>query len=148
MALFFRAVKGHHCMQRRPGSERRTAMTEQPHEVPQERRKYPRTKATIAIEFKPEGAAVASHAETADLSLSGCYVEMSFTLPVGTNLDIVLWVEEARLAMKAAVVTHHPQFGNGIKFLDISQEDQTRLEHFLKSCEEASKEKPEATASG
>jgi c-di-GMP-binding flagellar brake protein YcgR len=114
----------------------------------QERRKYPRTKATIAIEFKPEGAAVASHAETADLSLSGCYVEMSFTLPVGSNLDIVLWVEETRLAMKAVVVTHHPQFGNGIKFLDMSQEDQARLANFLKSCEEAGKEKPEATASG
>lgn len=124
-------------------------MTEQPHEEPrQERRKYPRTKATIAIEFKPEGAAVASHAETADLSLSGCYVEMSFTLPVGSNLDIVLWVEETRLAMKAVVVTHHPQFGNGIKFLDMSQEDQARLAHFLKSCEEAGNEKPEATASG
>jgi hypothetical protein len=45
-------------------------------------------------------------------------------------------------------VTHHPQFGNGIKFLDMSQEDQGRLAHFLKSCEEAGKEKPEATASG
>ena len=78
-------------------------MTEQPHAVPQqERRKYPRTKATIAIEFKPEGATVASHGETADLSLSGCYVEMSFTLPVGSNLDIVLWVEETRLAMTPA----------------------------------------------
>jgi hypothetical protein len=50
--------------------------------------------------------------------------------------------------MKAVVVTHHPQFGNGIKFLDMSQEDQARLANFLKSCEEAGKEKPEATASG
>jgi hypothetical protein len=114
-------------------------MTEQPQETPQkERRKYPRTKTTIPIEFKPEGAAVASHAETADLSLSGCYVEMSFTLPVGSNLDVVLWVEDSRLATKAVVVTHHPQFGNGIKFLDMPKEDQDRLDHFLKSCESAS----------
>jgi hypothetical protein len=50
--------------------------------------------------------------------------------------------------MKAVVVTHHPQFGNGIKFLDMSQEDQAKLAHLLKGCEDASKEKPEAAASG
>jgi c-di-GMP-binding flagellar brake protein YcgR len=124
-------------------------MTEQPHEMSEkERRRYPRAKLALAIEFKPEGASVASHAETADVSLSGCYVEMSFTLPVGSNLDLVLWVEEARLATKGVVVTHHPQFGNGIKFLDMSQEDQAKLAHFLKTRETPSEEKPEAKASG
>jgi hypothetical protein len=106
-------------------------MTEQP----QERRKYPRVKVGIPIEFKPESAAVASRAETSDLSHSGCYVEMSFTLPVGTRLDLILWIEDERLATKGVVVTHHPQFGNGIEFLDMSQEDQAKLTHFLKSRE-------------
>jgi PilZ domain len=124
-------------------------MTEQSHDTPHgERRRYPRAKVGIPIEFKPEGAAVASHAETADLSLIGCYVEMTFTLPVGTKLDLVLWVEDQRLATKGVVVTHHPQFGNGIEFLDISQEDQGKLAHFLKSCEAQSEKKPEANASG
>lgn len=123
-------------------------MTEQPHEAPQkDRRKYPRIKAAIPIEFKAEGVAVASHAETADLSLSGCYVEMSFTLAVGTKLDLVLWVEDERLATRAIVVTHHPQFGNGIEFVDMPQEDQGKLAHFLKSRETPA-EKPEANASG
>lgn len=46
-------------------------MTDQPQEISQkERRRSPRTRVAIPIEFKPEGAAVASHAETADLSLS------------------------------------------------------------------------------
>jgi hypothetical protein len=120
-------------------------MTEPPHE---ERRKYPRAKVAIPIEFKPEGAAVASHAETADLSLAGCYVEMSFTLPVGSKLDLVLWVGDARLATKAVVVTHHPQFGNGIEFSAISGEDRAKVRDFLKSCETPSEEKPEAKASG
>jgi PilZ domain len=124
-------------------------MTEQPHEMPQkDRRKYSRIKAAIPIEFKPEGVAVASHAETADLSLSGCYVEMSFTLPVGTKLDLILWVEDERLAAKGVVVTHHPQFGNGIEFVGMSQEDQAKVAHFLKSCETPSEKKPEANASG
>jgi hypothetical protein len=112
-------------------------MTDQPQEPPRkERRRCPRTKVSIPIEFKPEGAAVASRAETADLSLFGCYVEMSFTLPVGTKMDLILWVEDARLPTRALVVTNHPQFGNGIEFLDMSTEDQGRLTQFLKACEE------------
>jgi c-di-GMP-binding flagellar brake protein YcgR len=121
-------------------------MTDQPQEMPEkDRRKYPRAKVGIAFEFKPEGAAVASHGQTADLSLSGCYVEMSFTLPVGRKLDIVLWVEDERLAMTAIVVTHHPQFGNGIEFRNMSAEDQTKLAYFLKM---RSEEKREANTSG
>jgi PilZ domain len=123
-------------------------MTEQSQSTSQkERRRCPRTKVSIPIEFKPEGATVASHAETADLSLFGCYVEMSFTLAVGTKLDLILWVEDARLPTRALVVTNHPQFGNGIEFLDLSPEHQARLTQFLKACEEQA-EKPEARASG
>ncbi len=124
-------------------------MTEQPQEMPQkERRKYPRVKVAIPIEFKAEGATVASHAETADLSLVGCYVEMSFTLPVRTKLELFLWVEDERLAAKGNVVTHHPQFGNGIEFLEMSGEDRAKLASFLKRCETESERKPEASASG
>lgn len=121
-------------------------MPDPPHDP--ERRKYPRAKASIPIEFKAQAAAVASHAETADLSLSGCYVEMSFTLPVGTELDLVLWVEDERVAAKGVVVTHHPQFGNGIKFVEMSQEGQAKLGHFLKTRDIPPEEKPEANASG
>src|SRR5271154_6608408 len=103
-------------------------MTEQPHETSQkERRKYPRAKVAIPIEFKPEGAAVASHAETADLSLAGCYVELSFTLAVVCKLVLVLRVKAGRLATKALVVTLHPQFGKGIEFVQMAQEDQAKL---------------------
>jgi c-di-GMP-binding flagellar brake protein YcgR len=124
-------------------------MTEQPHETTHaERRKYPRAKVAIPIEFKPEGAAVASRAETADLSLAGCYVEMSFTLQVGSKLDLVLWVGDERLATRAVVVTHHPQFGNGIEFVEMTQEDQAKLTRFLKTCETPAEEKPEDKASG
>ena len=121
-------------MQRPPGWKADEAMTEQPREMPpKERRRYPRTKAGIPIEFTAESASVASRAETADLSLSGCYVEMSFTLAVGSKLDVVLWVEDERLTTKAVVVTHHPQFRNGIEFLDMTQEDQAKLAHFLRT---------------
>jgi c-di-GMP-binding flagellar brake protein YcgR len=107
----------------------------------EERRKYLRTRTAVQIEFKTESAAVASRAETADLSLGGCYVEMSFTLQVGSKLDLILWVEDERLATRGIVVTHHPQFGNGIEFLEMSAPDQEKLAHFLKSCEVPAEDK-------
>jgi c-di-GMP-binding flagellar brake protein YcgR len=119
-------------------------MTDQPQELSrQERRKYPRIKTAVPLEFKTEGAAVASRTETSDLSLSGCYIEMSFTLAVATKLDLILWVEDEPLATKGIVVTHHPQFGNGIEFMEMSKDDQAKLNNFLEK-----QEKPEASAPG
>jgi hypothetical protein len=89
-----------------------------------------------------------SRTETADLSLGGCYIEMSFTLQVGTKLDLVLWVDDEPLATKAVVVTHHPQFGNGIEFHEMSQEYQAKLERFIEKYETEAEQKPEANASG
>lgn len=96
-----------------------------------ERRKYPRTPAEVQVEFRPEGAPVATHTHTTDLSLGGCYVEMNFTLQVGTKLDLVLWLGDEKVTTKATIATHHPYFGNGIQFVGMSPEDQSKLQHFL-----------------
>jgi len=128
-------------------------MTDPSQAPQQEHRKYPRAKISVQVELKTEGAAVASRTETADLSVCGCYIEMSFTMQVGTKLDLVLWVEGERLPTQAVVVTHHPQFGNGIQFLDLSLDDQAKLDRYLKKVEAEStdkaekKEKQEANAS-
>jgi c-di-GMP-binding flagellar brake protein YcgR len=97
----------------------------------QERRRYPRLKIGVPIEFKPEGADCMTRAQTSDISCGGCYIEMNFTLPAGTKLNFVLWLNNEKLATKAVVATHHPYFGNGIKFVDLSVEDLNRLNRFL-----------------
>ncbi len=107
-----------------------------------ERRKYPRTQAAVQIEFCPAGAAAATHTHTPDLSMGGCYVEMNFTLQVGTKLDLTLWLADEKITTKAIVVTHHPYFGNGIQFVELSQTDQSKLKRFLNSLSHT--EKPEA----
>jgi hypothetical protein len=98
-----------------------------------ERRKHPRIKAGIPVEFKPEGADCFTHAQTSDISCGGCYVEMNFTLPVGTRLDFALWLNDAKITTKAVVTTHHPYFGNGIQFLGLSAQDRNRLNGFLQA---------------
>jgi hypothetical protein len=123
-------------------------VTEPPPEPQQEHRKYPRSKVAVQVELKTESATVASRTETSDLSVGGCYIEMSFTFQVGTELDLVLWIADERIVTRVVVVTHHPQFGNGMQFLDLSLEDQTKIDHFLRSCETPAEEKPEAKAPG
>jgi len=96
-----------------------------------ERRRFPRFKAAVPIALSPEGASVASRTETSELSLKGCYVEANFTLAVGTKLQVELWVGDEKLTANAVVATHHPGFGNGFEFFDMSAEDEARLKRFL-----------------
>jgi hypothetical protein len=106
----------------------------------QNRRKNPRFKTRVPIEFRPEGTGTLTGA-TADLSLGGCYLEMMFTFPVGTILEVCLRIGHTVHA-KAIVVTRDLQVGNGLKFIDLLPEDQDALRGYLDT---AVKEKlPEA----
>ncbi|MFY9559031.1 MAG: PilZ domain-containing protein [Terriglobales bacterium] len=99
--------------------------------LPAERRRYLRVQVAVQIEIRPAGTNVPMRLETSDVSLGGCYVEMALTLDVGTKLDIVLWLDQAKVSTKGLVVTRHPQFGNGIAFLQLSSENEARLRAFL-----------------
>src|SRR5215467_12347547 len=87
--------------------------------VLQERRRFPRLKVGVPVEYRAEGAEVASHTQTTDISCGGCYIESTFTVPVGTRLDLILWLNDVKISTKGSVVTHHPCFGNGVQFLDM-----------------------------
>ena len=99
-----------------------------------ERRKFPRIKVGIPVEFKSGGAEYWTRTQTSDISCGGCYIESNFTLPVETRLDMVLWINDERLDTKGVVVTHHPSFGNGIQFVDMAVQDLNRLNRFLHSA--------------
>jgi c-di-GMP-binding flagellar brake protein YcgR len=100
----------------------------------EERRKYPRLKVGVPVEYRAEGADVSTHTQTTDISCGGCYIESNFTMPVGTRLDLNIWLNDVKLSMKGSVVTHHPCFGNGVQFLDMSVQDLNRLNRFLHSA--------------
>jgi hypothetical protein len=98
---------------------------------PAERRRHLHVQVAVQIELRPAGSNVPMRLETSDVSLGGCYVEMALTLDVGTELDIVLWLNQQKLSTKGVVVTRHPQFGNGIAFLPLSSGNETILRSFL-----------------
>lgn len=109
-----------------------------PGRIQQEHRQHPRTKITVAVELQLEKTSQPLRVKTADLSIGGLYIEMMFTLEVGTKLNIVLWINNVKVSTGGVVVTRDLHVGNGIKFKDMSHEDRERLKHYLAS-EAASK---------
>jgi c-di-GMP-binding flagellar brake protein YcgR len=95
----------------------------------QDRRKHERFKVRVPIEFHPEGSRKLRSA-TADLSLGGCYLEMMFTFPVGTILEVSLQIGYTVFA-KAVVVTRELQVGNGIQFIDMAPTDRDAIRNYI-----------------
>ena len=94
-------------------------------------RQHPRFKAVLPVELRPLGQPVPLRAQTEDISLGGIYVEMILTQKVSTELDIALWIGEAKIRAKGVVVSIHPAFGNGIKFTEVAEQDMNGLKQFL-----------------
>jgi c-di-GMP-binding flagellar brake protein YcgR len=117
-----------------------------PERKQQEHRQHSRTKVIVTAELQSERTSVPLRVETADLSIGGLYVEMMFTLEVGTKLKIVLWINDVKVSTGGIVVTRDLQVGNGIEFTDMTPEDRERLEHFLTA--EASRKVSEGAVEG
>ncbi|HXY09975.1 MAG TPA: PilZ domain-containing protein [Terriglobales bacterium] len=103
-----------------------------------QRRRYERTKTAVEVELHLQGHTSPLRAKTADLSLGGCYLEIMFTLPVGTKLKLVLWINDAKLNVDGVVVTCDVQVGNGIQFTGITSEDCAKLQQYLAAISDAS----------
>ena len=99
--------------------------------VPQDRRAHPRLALQVQVELRKQGEDVPLRLETTDLSKGGCYIQMMMTLPVGTNLNRTLWMDDSPVRVRARVVTCHPQFGNGIMFLEFQGNGKALLERYL-----------------
>lgn len=99
--------------------------------VPQDRRAHPRLALQVQVELRKEGDDVPYRLETTDLSKGGCYIQMMMTMPVGTNLNVTLWLNDSPARVRGRVVTCHPQFGNGVMFLEFQGNGKQLLERYL-----------------
>lgn len=96
-------------------------------------RQYPRFKAALPIELRPKGVPAPLRTQTADIGLGGCYVEVAFTQEVSTPVELTLWIGESKVVIAGVVVSKHPSFGNGIKFIQLTKDGHEKLDHFLDS---------------
>jgi c-di-GMP-binding flagellar brake protein YcgR len=98
-----------------------------------DRRQHPRYTTQVQIEIRLEGSDVPMRLVTTDLSLGGCYIELMIPLSVGIRLQATLWLDGYSIVIRGLVVTRHPQFGNGIMFVEIEGHGEQLLHRYLDS---------------
>jgi hypothetical protein len=96
-----------------------------------ERRRSPRFRCTGSVEFKAEGSDVRMWGTLTDVSLHGCYVEMSTTFPVGTKVELILDAVGVRVHAQGTVRVSYPFLGMGICLSELEPGQQTQLEQLL-----------------
>jgi len=68
-----------------------------------------------------------------DLSRSGAFLDTVNPLPVGTRLGLRFALRDYLFIVTAEVVHQMPQFGMGVRFLNLSPEGKAMLEGVLRS---------------
>lgn len=96
-------------------------------------RQHARFKAAVPIELRPMGGPTPLRGQTADICLGGCYVEMIFTQEVSTLVDLSLWLGDSKIYVQAEVVSKHPSFGNGFRFIHLTKDGAGKLSDYLES---------------
>ncbi len=96
-----------------------------------DRRHNPRYDVHVQIEIHQENDDVPMRLETTDLSRGGCYIQLMMPLPVGLRLNATLWLNDVPIVVRGCVVTRHPQFGNGIMFVEFKEGDERILQRYL-----------------
>ena len=92
-----------------------------------EKRSSPRFKCEGNMELKTEGSTIQTWATFTDVSVTGCYVEMMTTFPVGTKVELQLGMNGYLVSGKAVVRVTYPFLGMGIEFTDLSPNAREQL---------------------
>jgi hypothetical protein len=111
-----------------------------------EKRGRTRVKVSVPIELTPEGSEAPLRTETADLSVRGCYIEMLFTLPVGTQVRVTLQAGGSTILTTGKIVTRDPNVGNGIEFTSVTDKDSETLRQFIEGVAAQEKQKKDHSA--
>ena len=96
-----------------------------------ERRRSVRYRCSGSVEFRSEGSDARLWGTLTDLSLHGCYVEMSTTFPVETRVDLTLESMGIRMRVLGTVRVSYPFLGMGIMFTNTDPEQQIQLGQVL-----------------
>ncbi len=107
------------------------ALPANPAAIEHDRRLHARYTLQVQVELREEGTEVPMRLETTDLSRGGCYVQLLMPLSVGIGVRVTLWLDNCSIVIHGRVVTRHPQFGNGIMFLEFEGEGEQLLKRYL-----------------
>jgi len=95
------------------------------------RRKHPRYPCSGGVELRRQEGGQPIWANLSDLSLTGCYVESTSTLPDGTMVTFHLRSHDQDVKGRAVVKASHHAVGMGVAFLHLGKDDQKNLEFLI-----------------
>ena len=95
-----------------------------------ERRRSVRYRCDGSAEFRTAGTDIRTWGTLADVSMHGCYVEMTATSPVGTVVELTLDAAGVRVHATGEVKVSYPFLGMGIA-LKVPGEEQAGLREML-----------------
>jgi len=102
-----------------------------------ERRRYPRYQCSGGVQISKENAGPPVWVRLGDIGLGGCYVETMSPLPVQTNVELVIHLDDMKIHGRGKVRTSHPTIGNGIAFTQMLADDWLRLHQLIARLAEA-----------
>lgn len=95
------------------------------------RREFPRFRCEIPVELRFFNSKAPQWGSTADVCEGGCFVKTSNILPVGSEIEVALWLDHVKVWIRGLIVTNLCGFGTGIHFSSMSLEVLLRLREFL-----------------
>jgi hypothetical protein len=104
-----------------------------------ERRREPRFPFIAMAEIVDEKENARTSSRVSDLSMHGCYVELSNPFPQGTNVTVEIYTDSEFLEAHATVAFLEPKQGMGLTFRDMPEYFSSILNKWLT---EAKKRKP------
>lgn len=102
-------------------------------DMPASRRKHPRYLCAGEVEIRQPEIGTAISGNLNDISLTGCYVETTTPLAIGSMLTFHIQSFDLAISGRAVVKTSHHGGGMGLAFLHLSADDQNQLEFLLAS---------------
>ncbi len=113
-----------------------TPVTALPAPLMSERRATPRYDCTGSVEVRSEDGGMRLWGALKDISLNGCYVEMTTTFPVNTKMYIALEAGGLRVVGEAMVRASYPSLGMGMSFTVLAPSQRLRLKEILAAAAE------------
>jgi hypothetical protein len=96
-----------------------------------ERRQHPRRRCSLSVELHPATQESRVWGRVADISMGGCFVEMSSPLKEGTQLRLALWIQERKIWALGKIAGVRLGTGVGIQFLEMKDEDREQLKRYV-----------------
>src|ERR1700694_3205109 len=107
------------------------------------RRKHPRYRCSGGVELRRLEGGPPAWANLSDVSLTGCYVESTTTLPAGCLVLFQLRTHDLIVKGKALIKASHHAVDMGLAFLHLGQEDQHNLEFLIGTLTGSQEMRPE-----